>query len=123
MSTEGGHPHLALTSDESTVVYGTGVGGDGEGTVTALELASGETRWARDDLAVADWGTSLVVSGDTCLFAGATDDRSSRVHALDAATGETKWTLSTESGTPERVVAAGPRVYVVTTAGVVAAYE
>ncbi|SFR42820.1 Outer membrane protein assembly factor BamB, contains PQQ-like beta-propeller repeat [Halogeometricum rufum] len=123
VSTEGGHPHLALTSDESAIVYGTGVGGDGEGTVTALELASGETRWARDDLAVADWGTSLVVSGETCLFAGATDDRSSRVHALDAATGETKWTLSTEAGTPESVVAAGPRVYVVTTAGVVAAYE
>ncbi|SFR46232.1 outer membrane protein assembly factor BamB family protein [Halogeometricum limi] len=121
--TEGGHSHLALTSDESAIVYGTGVGGDGEGTVTALELASGETRWTRDDLAVADWGTSLVVSGTTCLFAGATDDRSSRVHALDAATGETKWTLSMDAGTAESVVVAGTRVYVVTRAGVVAAYE
>ncbi|ELZ26736.1 hypothetical protein C474_18885 [Halogeometricum pallidum JCM 14848] len=121
ISSDGGHSHLAVASDQSAVLYGTGVFGDVEGTVTALDLSSGETRWTREDLSVAEWGTSLVVAGDTCLFAEATDGHSARVHALDVATGETRWVLATER-TPEALIVAGSQVYLATAGGLVA-YE
>ncbi|MFC6826143.1 PQQ-binding-like beta-propeller repeat protein [Halopelagius fulvigenes] len=114
---------LAVSEAESLAVSVRFGAVAGEGTVEAVETATGETAWERDDIDITDeFGGSVAVAGDICLVAGYSEASANPVRALDAATGETRWRRTVE-GDVTAVVLAGGRVYAATTLGSLVAFE
>ncbi|RDI70983.1 outer membrane protein assembly factor BamB family protein [Halopelagius longus] len=114
---------LAVAEEESLAVSVRFDAASEEGRVVAVETATGETAWERDDIGITDdFSGSVVVAGDTCLVAGFSKASANPIRALDAATGETQW-RRTVDGDVTSVVPAGERVYAATTLGNLVAFE
>ena len=74
------------------------------GRIAALDAATGDERWRRDEPSSFGAGHSTPTLEDGTLFVGIED----ALHALDPTTGETKWTAGTaETVTSSPVVADG----------------
>lgn len=71
---------------------------DGDGVLTALDLANGDERWTADAAGASDAPPAL--AGDVLLVAGRPEDAPARLAALDAASGAPVWGDTVASAIP-----------------------
>jgi outer membrane protein assembly factor BamB len=96
----------------AAVVAGTVFIAPADGSVLALDLASGSVRWRAALGAEVEFATPLVVEG--LVIVG---DRAGGVHALDAGTGATRWRAAVDGGVAGAAATLGEAVLVATRAG------
>lgn len=95
--------HLALGKivGSASVRDGTVWTADNEGTVYAIDAATGATQWSRSPAAVEKVHSGLAVRGDDVIVPAGIGALSA---VLDAATGETRWSVQTGIVTGRPVV-------------------
>jgi outer membrane protein assembly factor BamB len=100
------------------VVDGTAYVGHVDGTVYAVDTASGEARWRFETDETIRWASPTAAGG--LVFLGSTDDR---FYAIDAATGEARWSHEARTNVTCHPVAVDDRVFFATDAGYVYGFD